>query len=203
MNIFALIIAGLSFLFGIATLKKNESLLFYKMVVLSVGSYLLATIYRLLYAMLIPTPAFHAGYLTYAGAFFFLLGAFFTESKSAVKKQSAALKTLALLPTLIIILFAIWNIEKGHSMISQSLLIPVAITAHYTFRSLLQKGKPGEYPHAFRPFHLMLLCLCLIQPIMLVSMLTRENTELPILFHSLFLASTLISAYRGCNRWSM
>mgnify|MGYP003400463209 FL=1 len=129
MNIFALLVAFCAVVFGVITVFKQQTTLFYKIVVFSAGSYLLAVIYRVLYAILIPVPAFHAGYLTYAGTFLFLLSGFFAEPKAYLKCTKISFKALACLPTVIIIAWGVWNTANGHSILSQLLLIPVALTA--------------------------------------------------------------------------
>ncbi len=203
MNIFAFIVAFCAVVFGAMTVFKQQTTLFYKIVVFSAGSYFLAVIYRVLYAILIPVPAFHAGYLTYAGTFLFLLSGFFAEPKAYLKCKKPFLKALACVPMVIIIAWGIWNTTNGHNILSQLLLIPVALTAYYAFLGLLIPSKAGEYAYAMRVYHVIVLLFCLMQPIMLVSMLTREHTTLPILFHSLLSAATVITAYGGCKRWSI
>lgn len=203
MNIFALIVAFCAVVFGVMTVFKQQTTLFYKIVVFSAGSYFLAVIYRVLYAILIPVPAFHAGYLTYAGTFLFLLSGFFAEPKAHLKCKKTFLKALACVPMVIIIAWGVWNTTNGHSILSQLLLIPVALTAYYAFLGLLIPSKADEYAYAMRVYHIIVLLFCLMQPIMLVSMLTREHTTLPILFHSVLSASTVITAYWGCKRWSI
>ena len=203
MNIFALIVAFCAVVFGVMTVFKQQTTLFYKIVVFSAGSYLLAVIYRVLYAILIPVPAFHAGYLTYAGTFLFLLSGFFAEPKETFKGIKTRAKVPAMIPALVIIAWGVWNTTNGHSVLSQLLLIPVALTAYYAFLGLLIPSKAGEYAYAMRVYHIIVLLFCLMQPIMLVSMLTREHTTLPILFHSLLSAATVIIAYWGCKRWSI
>lgn len=203
MNVFALIVAFCAVVFGVLTVFKQQTTLFYKIVVFSAGSYLLAVIYRVLYAILIPVPAFHAGYLTYAGTFLFLLSGFFAEPKAYLKCTKISFKALACLPTVIIIAWGVWNTANGHSILSQLLLIPVALTAYYAFLGLLVPPKTDEYASAMRVYHVVVLLFCLMQPVMLVSMLTREHTTLPILFHSLLSAATVITAYWGCKRWSI
>jgi len=203
MNIFAFIVAFCAVVFGVITVFKQQTTLFYKIVVFSAGSYLLAVIYRVLYAILIPVPAFHAGYLTYAGTFLFLLSGFFAEPKAYLKCKKICLKALACVPTVIILAWGVWNTTNGHNLLSQLLLIPVALTAYYAFLGLLIPSKAGEYAYAMRVYHIVVLLFCLMQPVMLVSMLTREHTTLPILFHSLLSAATVITAYWGCKRWSI
>ena len=203
MNIFALIVAFCAVVFGAMTVFKQQTTLFYKIVVFSAGSYFLAVIYRVLYAILIPVPAFHAGYLTYAGTFLFLLSGFFAEPKAYLQCKKTFLKALACVPMVIIIGWGVWNTTNGHSILSQLLLIPVALTAYYAFLGLLIPSKAGEYANSMRVYHIVVLLFCLMQPIMLVSMLTREHTTLPILFHSLLSAATVITAYGGCKRWSI
>ncbi len=203
MNIFAFIVAFCAVVFGAMTVFKQQTTLFYKIVVFSAGSYFLAVIYRVLYAILIPVPAFHAGYLTYAGTFLFLLSGFFAEPKAYLQCKNTFLKALACVPMVIIIGWGVWNTTNGHSILSQLLLIPVALTAYYAFWGLLIPSKAGEYAYAMRVYHVIVLLFCLMQPIMLVSMLTREHTTLPILFHSLLSAATVITAYGGCKRWSI
>ncbi len=203
MNFVALVIAIFTVCFGGFTLLRRQTRLFYKIVVFSAGSYLLAAIYRVLYAALIPVAAFHVGYLAYAGTFLFLLCGFFAEPKETLNNQKNWTKVLACLPALVIIVWGIWNIANGHSIHSQLLLVPVALTAYYALRCLCQPAKLGEYANALRLFHLALLLFCLMQPLMLVAMLTRENTDLPILCHSALLTATVLTAYWGCKRWSI
>lgn len=203
MNIVALVIAVLTVCFGLITMLKHQTRLFYKIVVFSAGSYLMAAVYRVLYAALIPVPAFHAAYLAYVGTFLFLLCGFFAEPKETLAGAKTGVRVLAWLPALVIILWGIWNTINGHSLLSQLLLIPVALTAYYAFRCLCQPSKTGEYANALRGYHLVLLLFCLMQPLMLVAMLTRQNTALPILCHSVLSAATVLTAYWGCKRWSI
>lgn len=203
MNIISLIIAIMSFGFGLITIFKQKTRLFYKVVVFSAGSYLLAVIYRILYAMFIPTPDFHAGYLAYMGTFLFLLSGFFAEPKECLHVHKIGSRILAFLPAMFIVICGVWNVKNGHSIISQILLIPVAATVYYAFRFLCQRSKDCEYAHSLRIYHFVLLLFCLIQPFVLVAMLTRENTTLPILCHSVLSTVLLMSAYWGCKRWSI
>lgn len=201
MNIVALAIAVLTVCFGLFTVLGKETRLFYKIVVFSAGSYLLSVIYRVLYAALIPIPAFHAGYLTYAGTFLFLLCAFFAEPKRNFTGIKIRMKILALIPASVIVAWGIWNAANGHNILSQILLVPVAFTAYYAFLGLFQQSKEGEYAHSLRLYHLVLLLFCIMQPIVLVDLLTRQDSAISILLHSMLSAATVLFAYRGCKQW--
>ena len=102
MNLFALCVAALTALYGLVTLLKQKMPLFYQIVVFGSWCYLLTVLYRVLYATFIPTPAFHAGYLAYAGTFFFLLSAYFSGPGKAVGSKSAGVR-IAVLPPLVIL----------------------------------------------------------------------------------------------------
>lgn len=190
MNLFALCVAVLTALYGLITLLRQQMPLFYQIVVFSSWCYLLAVLYRVLYAIFIPTPAFHAGYLAYAGTFFFLLSAYFSGTKKPVRPKSP----IALLPPLVILAWGCLNVTWGHGVLPHLLLIPVLLTAHFACGALLDKESSS-----LRPYHRAVLALCLLQPVMLVAMLTRENTAIPILLTSALSAALVPLAYGGCK----
>lgn len=188
MNLFALCVAALTALYGLVTLLRQKTPLFYQIVVFSSWCYLLAVLYRVLYAMFIPTPAFHAGYLAYAGTFFFLLSACFSGRKRPSKRAAA------LLPPLVIAAWGLLNVARGHGVLPHLLLLPVLPTAYVSCGALLDRETAG-----LRPYHGVILSLCLLQPVMLVAMLTREHTALPILLTSVLSAAAVPLAHRGCR----
>jgi len=193
MNLFALCVAVLTSVYGLVTLLKNKMPLRYQIVVFGSWCYLLAVLYRVLYAIFIPVPAFHAGYLAYAGTFFFLLSAYFSGPKKAGRHR----KIITLLPALVILVWGCLNVARGHGVLPHLLLIPVLLTACFASDALLEKEEA-----ALRLYHGAVLALCLLQPVMLVAMLTREHTEIPIFLTSVLSAATVPLAYRGCKQWS-
>lgn len=192
MNLFALCVAVMTAIYGLVTLLKNELPLYYQIVVFGSWCYLLAVLYRVLYAIFIPVPAFHAGYLAYAGTFFFLLSAYFSQPKKTGRHKSA----ITLLPSLVILIWGCLNVARGHGVLPQLLLIPVLPTACCATNGLLDREDA-----ALRPYHCTVLVLCLLQPVMLVAMLTREHTVIPIFLTSVLSAATVPLAYRGCKQW--
>lgn len=199
MNIFALCTAVLTALYGLITLLRGKTPLFYQTVVFGSWCYLLAVVYRVLYAILIPTPAFHAGYLGYAGTFFFLLSAYFSHANEK-HGQTGVFSPVALIPPLVILVWGGWNMHQGYGILPQLLLLPVVLTAYFSCRQLMEKTTSAI---ALRPYNAAVLALCLLQPIMLVAMLTREHTAVPILITSVLSVATVVLADRGCRKWSM
>lgn len=190
MNLFALCVAAATALYGLITLLRKKMPLFYQIVVFGSWCYLLAVLYRVLYAIFIPTPAFHAGYLAYAGTFFFLLSAYFSGWNDSVRPKNPA----ALLPSVVILAWGIWNVWRGHGVLPHLLLIPVLLTAYFACCALFDKAAGS-----LRAYNGVVLALCLLQPIMLVAMLTREHTAIPILLTSALSAASVPLAYRGCK----
>ena len=193
MNVFALCVAALTAFYGLITLLKQRMSLFYQIVVFGSWCYLLAVLYRVLYAIFIPNPAFHAGYLAYAGTFFFLLSAYFGRpQKGTCAKGTTA--WISAIPSLIILIWGCQNIFRGYGLLPQLLLVPVLFTAYFACKALLDKEESS-----LRSYNAVVLALCLLQPMMLVAMLTRENTAIPVLLTSLLSAASVPLAHRGCK----
>lgn len=203
MNIFALCLAVLTSLFALITLLKKKMPLFYQIVVFGSWCYLLAVVYRVLYAALIPTPAFHAGYLAYAGTFFFLLSAYFSEPRGAAVRKQRKSSLIALIPSIVIAAWGVWNVHLGYDILPQLLLIPVVLTAYFACKCLGSPKEDTGFIAAMRLYNGAVLVLCLLQPIILVAMLTREHTAIPIFLTSTLSAVSVALAYRGCRKWHM
>lgn len=202
MNIFALCLAVLTAVFALSTISKEKAPLFYKIVACGSFCYLLAVTYRVLYAMLIPYPSFHAGYLGYAGTYFFMLSAYFSEPKDIIHTKSK-ISLISLLPALVITVWGFWNVYGGYGILPQLLLIPVIPTCYYSCKCLLLPKDETGFVSAMRLYNASVLLLSLVQPIVIIAMVTRVNTNLPIFVTSVLTTVSTILAYRGCRKWCM
>ncbi len=200
MNIFAVCLAILTAVFALSSLAKDKMPLFYKIVAFGSCCYLLAVIYRVLYAALIPSPGFHAGYLGYAGTYFFLLSAYFSEPKDIMQGKEK-ISLIAILPVVAIIGLGFCNVHQGYGILSQLLLLPVIATSYYACKGLLLSAEKTKFVADMRLYNATVLLMCLVQPSVLVAMLTRVHTVVPIFLTSVLNTASTILAYRGCKRW--
>ena len=199
MNGIALLLIILAGIWGFVLILTRKTAMFFKIVVFSVWCYLLAVLYRVLYAHFIPKPAFHAGYLSYAGTYFFLLSAYLSMNKQEKIEIKTSMKALAVTLSTLVALWGIWNIYRGYSLLSQLLLCPVVLTAYFACRFLFCSKDSNPAIVKMRVYNAVVLGLCMMQPIMLVVMLTRQHTFIPILITSVLMVLLIPLAYRGCK----
>jgi len=199
--------AAFAFLFGLATVFRKKTPLFYKITVYGFGSYFLALAYGLLYtALLSEANGFHPGYLGYVGSFFFLFSSYFGALDRLADDGSPSYRRYrltALAPCCLILAWGVYRTLHGTEPAAQLLLLPVAGTAYFACKHLLLPDVELGIIRVMRPYNAVILLLCLLQPAAMTAILQGEYAFWAAALCALPTVLALPLAYRGCKRWFM
>lgn len=189
-------------MYGFWTSIRPITPLFYKIIVYAFGSYFLSMSYSLLFKVIVgENIAFHAGYLGYVGMFFFLFSSYFGAlDRLADDKNSQNLKyrILSFIPPICILFMA-----AGFTRMI--VLLPVAGTAYYACKHLLLPDIEMGIIRVLRPYNLVVLLFCLIQPftIEFVTGISPQGAfyTFAAFFNLILVSLALPLAYRGVRKW--
>lgn len=202
-----LILAGAAFsvIYGLFTVFRPKTPLFYKIVVYGFGSYFLAVGYSLLYRTLISgAEGFHAGYLGYAGLFFFLFSSYFgalDRLADGGEAEYGKYRRTALLPAIVVLLAGIWKFFHGGNLFEQIMLLPVAGTAYFACKHLIMPDVEMGIIRVMRPYNAVILLLCLIQPFSMIAVVDAVYIPVAAILNTMLVILALPLADRGCHKW--
>lgn len=205
MNILTLAAACFAGGYGLFTVFRSRTPLFYKIVVYGFGSYFLGVLYSSLYSELMPdATGFHAGYLGYGGTFFFLFSSYFgalDRLADGGEPQYRKYRLLSLFPSAFILAAGIWNYIAGKELLPQLLLIPVAGTAYFACKHLCMPDVENGIIRVMRSYNIIILILCLIQPYAMAAMVSIQPHPAVVIIQAVLVILALPLARKGVQRW--
>lgn len=200
-----LIVVGCSAVYGLITSMKPKTPLFYRIVVYGFGSYFFGITYSLLYQKIVSGQAsFHAGYLGYAGTFFFLFSSYFgalDRLADGREKEYRIYRVAALVPVVCIFVAGIYRYLEGGGLIKQLLLLPVAGTAYFSCKHLLLPDVEMGIIRSMRLYNAIILIWCLIQPFAIELLLGNSHNTVIGVMNTLIIAAALPLARAGVKKW--
>lgn len=202
MAVCSLIVTGTACIYGIVTVLRPKTPLFYKIVVYGFCSYFLALAYSFLFAVLFPGNAgFHAGFLGYVGTFFFLFSSYFGALDRLADGGEARYRwyrITALIPAAFIVI-------SGSDLWDRILLLPASGTAWFACKHLILPDVDMGIIRVMRPYNSIILLFCLIQPFVMkitVRGLYESFPDIVLTLLNLVLAALAMPvARRGVQKW--
>lgn len=173
MAVCSLAVIGAACIYGIITVLRPKTPLFYKIVVYGFCSYFLALVYSILYVALFPAnKGFHVGVLGYAGTFFFLFSSYFGALDRLADGGEAVYRgyrITALIPAAFIVIC-------GADVWDRILMLPIAGTAYFSCKHLILPDVDMGIIRVMRPYNTIILLFCLIQPFVM-KIIVEGNYE--------------------------
>lgn len=210
MNEIALIASAAALAFGLATGFKPNVPLFYQIAVFAFASYFLGTLYSVLYAHLMPGGSpFQVGYIGYLGAFLFLFSACYGALDSLVDARERSLRpyrAAALVPAAAVAVAAgavaaLGGFDEG-SLVRAVVLLPAAAAAYFACKHLIIPDVDMGIVQVMRPYNVVVLAFCLLQPLALTVGLDGGAAGVAIsLANAALVCAALPLARRGVRKW--
>ncbi len=205
MSVITLCAALIAVLFGLATAFQAKTPLFYKIVVYGFCCYLLSAVYDALFFLFFGcVTVFHAGYLGYAGTFFFLFSSYFgalDRLADGHEPRYRNYRLAAFAPSAAILILSILAVRRVALVL---ILIPVAATAYYACKHLILPDVEMGIIRVMRPYNALILLFCLIQPFAVCGLLQSANVSLfVVIVNGILVAAAVPVARIGVRKWFM
>ncbi len=208
MTILRLWAALLSVLLGVTACIRRKQPLFFKILLFGCASYLVGAVFEACFTLVYgqPPAGFHVGYLGYAGAYFFLLSAYFGainrladggEPRYRRHRLGALAGTLALAGA------TVWSVmQSGLSALpSLLLLMPISLTLYFALKLLILPDVEMGIIRVMRPYNACIISLCLCEAL-------GRSAQIPLWAQTaaqcavcLLLVLSLPLAQKGVRKW--
>lgn len=169
MQLFILSVAAAASIYGIATSVRPGTPLFYRIVSYGAGSYFLGAVYSTIYTSIYPwSSGFNAGYLGYMGTFFFLFSSYFgalDRLADGREPEYRIYRAVSIIPPVAVAVSALFICSVWQIL----LVIPAAAASYYACKHLIMPDVEMGIIRVMRPYNLIILLFCLIQPLTLYA----------------------------------
>lgn len=193
--------------FGVCTVFRKKTPLFYRIIFLAALTCLMGNIYTVLYGILWRQgdTGFHVGYLGYMGMFFFLYSSYYGAINSLADGGQPELRLYRRIAGLVAAIFFAASLLMmygfGKELWMCIVVIPMGFTLYFAIKLLVMPDVDMGIIKVMRPYNALVagLCICMIVRMMSESGSTIETVSGACA--GLLLACFLPLARNGVRKW--
>ncbi len=193
--------------FGIFTIFKKRTPLFYRIVFFAFLTCLVGNIYTSLYGWLWPQDqgGFHVGYLGYMGMFFFLYSSYYGAINSLADGGQSDFKHYRITSCLVSAAFFIVSVimiailGKGFWLLI--VIAPICLTLYFALKLLIIPDVEMGIIKVMRPYNALILALCIFMLMRLSSPADSVPETVGSICSALLIAISLPAARNGVQKW--
>lgn len=193
--------------FGICTISKKKTPLFYRIVFFAVLTCLMGNIYTLLFHLLYPQAPneFHVGYLGYMGMFFFLYSSYYGAINTLAdggQKEFRRFRVLSGAASAVFFVASVLMIaffQKGLWLMI--IVIPMSFTLYFALKLLIIPDVEMGIIRVMRPYNALIVCLCVFMSVRLLAFSGCALETVGSVLTGLTIALCLPAARNGVQKW--
>jgi len=193
--------------FGIFTVFKKRTPLFYRIVFFAFLTCLMGNIYTALYIWLWPQDqsGFHVGYLGYMGTSFFLYSSYYGAINSLADGGQSEFNRHRIASCLVSAAFFIVSVimiailDKGFWLLI--VVVPICLTLYFALKLLIIPDVEMGVIKVMRPYNALILALCVFMLIRLSSPADSAPETVGSITSALLIAISLPAARNGVRKW--
>ena len=193
--------------FGVFTVFKKKTPLFYRIVFFAFLTCLMGNIYTALYGWLWPQDqsGFHVGYLGYMGMFFFLYSSYYGAINSLADSGQSDFKRFRIASGLISAAFFLGSFfiiavfEKGLWLLI--VIAPICLTLYFALKLLIIPDVEMGIIKVMQPYNASILALCIFMLVRFSSPANSAPETAGSICSALLTAISLPAARNGVKKW--
>jgi len=194
-------------IFGICTVFRKKTPLFYKIVFFAVLTCLMGNSYTVLYRLLWQRSdsGFHVGYLGYIGMFFFLHSSYYGAINSLADGKQPELRHFRAAAGIVTAGFFVGAVLLMY-LFSKPLwmyivVIPITLTMYYAVKHLIIPDVEMGIIRVMRPYNGLIVCLCICMMLRIFSVSGSVLETASSVCTGILLVLCMVTARNGVRKW--